>query len=59
MTLNKSDISKYFSDINKRRKNKVGGFSDPEVRKKALENREAKRVQPEKPILPDSQTGKE
>lgn len=33
------EISKYFSELNKKRKNKAGGFSNPEVQKKALEKR--------------------
>lgn len=32
-------VSKYFSEMNAKRKNKAGGFSNPEVQKKALETR--------------------
>lgn len=38
------------SKLNKRRKNKVGGFSDPLVRKKAAETRRKKREQADKEV---------
>lgn len=61
-TMNKRELSEYFSKISKRRKTIAGGFKDPEVQKKAQQTRlknKAKDVLPKEQLLQDSETGQE
>lgn len=61
--MKKNELSKYFSNISKKRKTIAGGFKDPETRKKALKtrqmNKKDKDVHPKTQLLQDSETGEE
>lgn len=45
MAMSDKEISKYFSDLAKKRKNPYFGFKDPKIQKKALEKRLKKNIE--------------